>query len=200
MPDAGRTHGPPAKQKAGGNHHKVQPKQPAFPARWFYGLWRAHPGDRAFLPPSFAAFVTPANLVSASGGRTTRFCRPQRPPSSEAASASIAHRLTYRDDRVACLCIEAGWREKIRNLRKTEVEYFARQDWTVESALNRLAKFDFSRTFYRCSGGLSQVRWRASRRPRWANQLTCGVANPARRHSGIRRDRALRHGCRGTRI
>jgi hypothetical protein len=25
---------------------------PAFPARWFYGLFRALPGERAFLPPS----------------------------------------------------------------------------------------------------------------------------------------------------
>src|ERR1700761_1350064 len=28
------------------------PEHPAFPARWFYGLLRALPGDRAFLPPS----------------------------------------------------------------------------------------------------------------------------------------------------
>ena len=27
-------------------------KHPAFPAQWFYGLFRALPGDRAFLPPS----------------------------------------------------------------------------------------------------------------------------------------------------
>src|SRR6202012_5597420 len=28
------------------------PGHPAFPARWCYGLLRALPGDRAFLPPS----------------------------------------------------------------------------------------------------------------------------------------------------
>ena len=28
------------------------PEHPAFPAQWFYGLFRALPGDRAFLPPS----------------------------------------------------------------------------------------------------------------------------------------------------
>jgi hypothetical protein len=27
-------------------------KHPAFPAQWFYGLYRALPGDRACLPPS----------------------------------------------------------------------------------------------------------------------------------------------------
>ena len=44
-------------------------EHPAFPARRCYGLWRALPGDRAFLPPSSAALVTPANLASASGGQ-----------------------------------------------------------------------------------------------------------------------------------
>jgi hypothetical protein len=27
---------------------------PTFPAQWFYGLYRALPGDRAFLSPSLA--------------------------------------------------------------------------------------------------------------------------------------------------
>ena len=27
-------------------------EHPTFPAQWLYGLYRAHPGDRAFLPPS----------------------------------------------------------------------------------------------------------------------------------------------------
>src|SRR2546423_8432861 len=30
---------------------------PAFPAQWFYGLYRALPGERAFLPPSPARSV-----------------------------------------------------------------------------------------------------------------------------------------------
>src|ERR1700716_2392523 len=37
---------------------------PAFPAQWFYGLFRALPGDRAFLPPSptdYSASLTPAS-------------------------------------------------------------------------------------------------------------------------------------------
>jgi len=37
---------------------------PAFPAQWFYGLYRALPGERAFLPPSLAE--TSANLTPAS--------------------------------------------------------------------------------------------------------------------------------------
>jgi hypothetical protein len=30
--------------------HRIHP---AFPTQWFYGLYRALPGDRALLPPSF---------------------------------------------------------------------------------------------------------------------------------------------------
>ena len=40
------------------------PEHPAFPAQWFYGLFRALPGDRALLPPSPAdrsASLTPAS-------------------------------------------------------------------------------------------------------------------------------------------
>ena len=33
------------------SHHRFT-GTPAFPAQWFYGLFRALPGDRAFLPPS----------------------------------------------------------------------------------------------------------------------------------------------------
>ena len=32
--------------------HRYTGSDPAFPAQWFYGLLRALPGDRAFLPPS----------------------------------------------------------------------------------------------------------------------------------------------------
>ena len=42
----------------------VTPEHPAFPAQWFIRLLRAHPGDRALLPPSPArrsAGLTPAS-------------------------------------------------------------------------------------------------------------------------------------------
>ncbi len=42
----------------------VTPEHPAFPAQWFIRLLRAHPGDRALLPPSPAgltASLTPAS-------------------------------------------------------------------------------------------------------------------------------------------
>ena len=43
------------------------PKSPGIPAReWFYGLFRALPGDRAFLSPSPAAegLVRPVGLAT----------------------------------------------------------------------------------------------------------------------------------------
>ena len=45
----------------------VTPENPAFPAQWFYGLFRALPGDRAFLPPSLKRDNSRENLTPASG-------------------------------------------------------------------------------------------------------------------------------------
>jgi hypothetical protein len=47
------------------SHHGHTGNHPAFPAQWFYGLLRALPGDRAFLPPSSARLL--ADLTPASG-------------------------------------------------------------------------------------------------------------------------------------
>jgi hypothetical protein len=63
---------------------------PAFPARWFYGLFRALPGDRAFLPPSPPRSLLLENLTPASGRQdhttspsassAARLASPKRPP------------------------------------------------------------------------------------------------------------------------
>src|SRR3979490_327739 len=49
--------------------YRFSGSSPAFPAQWFYGLLRALPGDRAFLPPSPAkvAFRELDASVGASG-------------------------------------------------------------------------------------------------------------------------------------
>jgi hypothetical protein len=75
-------------------------KHPAFPTRWFYGLWRTLPGDEFLLPPSsrglngvsdpVGPIAPPRNLTPATGARTTRFDRPQQCRSSR-APLSIAH-------------------------------------------------------------------------------------------------------------
>ena len=71
---------------------------PAFPAQWFYGLCRALPGDEFVLSPSSTDMVlsdpgrarkTSADLTPATGARTTRFCRPQRPSTPKASPGSL---------------------------------------------------------------------------------------------------------------
>ncbi len=47
------THGPPATRKAGGSHHRSS-RRPAFPARWFDGLYVISSGT-GLLPPSSAS-------------------------------------------------------------------------------------------------------------------------------------------------
>ena len=45
-------------QKKRTRAYRFSGSSPAFPAQWFYGLFRALPGDRAFLPPSPPAGVS----------------------------------------------------------------------------------------------------------------------------------------------
>jgi hypothetical protein len=66
---------------------------PAFPAQWVDGLWRALPGDEFVLPPSprgnwrcidvrSARCIFRESLTPATGAGTTRFCRTRRRRSS----------------------------------------------------------------------------------------------------------------------
>jgi hypothetical protein len=73
-------------------------KHPAFLAQWFYGLFRALPGDRAFLPPSPVKFLF-ADLTPASG-RQDHTASPSA-SSAFVASAIRVHRIPprVRDDR-----------------------------------------------------------------------------------------------------
>ena len=69
MPDA-PMHPQPCVQKVRARKQVTtgSPVEPAFPARWFYGLLRALPGDRALLSPSPARCTSiVADLTSASG-------------------------------------------------------------------------------------------------------------------------------------
>jgi hypothetical protein len=43
---------PPCVKNARGRNHRYEPDSPAFPARWFYGLYALSPVSRACLPPS----------------------------------------------------------------------------------------------------------------------------------------------------
>jgi hypothetical protein len=81
------------------SHHGHTGKRPAFPAQWFYGLYRALPGDRALLPPSSLRSSLLKNLTPASG------CQDHATsPSASSALVCIAirvHRIPphVRDDR-----------------------------------------------------------------------------------------------------
>jgi hypothetical protein len=74
-------------------------EHPAFPAQWFYGLFRALPGEPSSLATVISE-ISSANLAPASGARTTRLHRPLEPRSSVVTLASTAsHRafVTTRD-------------------------------------------------------------------------------------------------------
>ena len=77
------------------SHHGHTGKRPAFPAQWFYGLLRALPGDRAFLPPS-PAKVTFRQLdtsVGASGPHDFAVREQAVRQRAAASTASPAQRL-----------------------------------------------------------------------------------------------------------
>src|ERR1700675_4976702 len=67
---------------------------PAFPAQWFYGLFRALPGERILVVTVTSGLkaqsnpvgldVASASLAPATGVRTTRLCRPLKRRSSRA--------------------------------------------------------------------------------------------------------------------
>src|SRR5437868_5981068 len=88
--------------------YRFSRNSPAFPAQWFYGLFRALPGERAFLPPSLANCSTSLTPASRRQDHTTS-------PYALAFSSGVKKRLTpkrpphsgptHRDDRETPL----GW-------------------------------------------------------------------------------------------
>jgi hypothetical protein len=85
-------------QKEAHTSIQVQRRQSGLPAQWLYGLLRALPGERAFLPPSLHD-VTRETGRQHRGARTTRLRRPR-----QAALVSRSHRghripPRVRDDR-----------------------------------------------------------------------------------------------------
>jgi hypothetical protein len=86
------------------SHHRFT-GPPAFPAQWFYGLFRALPGDRAFLPPSSPRSLLPGNLTPASGRQDhTTSPSARSAPSSTRRLTSTASLPYVRDDRETPLC------------------------------------------------------------------------------------------------
>jgi len=73
---------------------------PAFPAQWFYGLYRALPGETWLVCHRRQRDAKHHRQLDTShrGVRTTRLCRPPQPRSSVAAFASTAPRPNVSDD------------------------------------------------------------------------------------------------------
>ena len=78
--------------------YRFSGEHPAFPAQWFYGLLRALPGDRAFLPPS-PREPCPHDLTPASGRQNHTTSPSASALFVKSASASIASCADVRDDR-----------------------------------------------------------------------------------------------------
>ena len=93
-----RVRAAPAVSRAIGNKEKrtrayrFSGSNPAFPAQWFYGLFRALPGDRALLPPSPLRSLLLRNLTPASGRQDHTSLPSASTPFVIGASASTASR------------------------------------------------------------------------------------------------------------
>ena len=87
-----------------------EPEQHHFPAQWFYGLFRALPGDRAFLPPSPPRSLFPRKTntsIGASGPHD--FASPRHSGARRLPSSRPPHpAANVRDVRNAPLSGETG--------------------------------------------------------------------------------------------
>jgi len=142
MPDAGRTHGPPAIRKAGGSYHRFS-RNNRHSLRDVLRLIARSPRGPGFLAPVARKLRKLANLASASGGQ-------DHTPSPSAPTMLVLHHHRVhripphdRDDAFAPLA-EAGRVNHTSDLQNLQREYFCPRDGTI-SALKVLANFTSSR-------------------------------------------------------
>jgi hypothetical protein len=117
-------------KKSTGVGPQVQPETSGFPCAMVYGLFRALPGDRAFLPPSSLRSLLPRNLMPASGH--------QDHTTSPSASRAVrqrrisVHRIPLRVRDVAQR--PSVWNGMAADRKviceNTEAEYFFAMGWT----------------------------------------------------------------------
>jgi hypothetical protein len=103
MPGAGRNPWPACRKESRRQSPQVQPNNPAFPARWFSGLYVLSPGTGS-LAPVACALVAIQTSPQHREARTTRFHRPRcvvRPCTKRTLRhlASTASHPACRDDR-----------------------------------------------------------------------------------------------------
>src|SRR2546421_4196489 len=111
-----------------GTHYRYSRDIPAFPTQWLYGLLRALPGERRFLSPlppqhrperidATVAAPGPHDFAVRCGVLVQR----ANPPD---ATASIATRATFRDDREAPLMAARAERTSASDLPDVASKYF----------------------------------------------------------------------------
>ena len=93
MPDAGRTHGPPATKNAGGSHHRLSRARRHSPRDGVNGCSALSSGLRACWPPS-PCDNRLAGLTPASGGQDHTAWPSEKMPSS--ARKRAEHPLVHR--------------------------------------------------------------------------------------------------------
>ena len=175
---------------------------PAFPAQWFYGLYRALPGDRACLTPSPReyGFVRPVGLAKpprdltptaeASGphdfavrSSTVRLRSPidrSRIDKTRPAIAPCARALPRPPLPVPTFVTMAnaplsGRDGKSHRLICTseKPKYFCQRDWTGQITLIRLDKLDFWRNAARSCGKTQRSPVRANQSLAVARRERC---------------------------
>src|SRR5437588_2590909 len=109
--------------------YRFSRNSPAFPAQWFYGLYRALPGERACLPPSPPRSSLLKNLAPASRRQdhtTSPYALAFRPAlkNTPDAKASIAFRPTQRDDRETPLLWAGMGQSYNSDLQNCDAKYF----------------------------------------------------------------------------
>ncbi len=128
MTDAGRTHGPPATKKAGGSHHRFSQNKRHSP-RDGLRLIRDLPGVPGLLATVALRLVT-AKLDTSVGVPGPHDFAVRFASLVGEAPASIAPRITFRDDLEAPLCGNAGWANHTRISNYEKQKYLRVEGWT----------------------------------------------------------------------
>jgi hypothetical protein len=131
MPDAGRTHGPPATKKAGGSHHRSSRYNRHSLRNGFNGCSALSP-ESGLVSLRHLAGSLPLRFDTSVGGvRTTRLCRPPRP--TLVCAAPSVHRIPRPTSVTIAIRPSDGCRTG-RNIRlicaSEKAKYFYRRSLT----------------------------------------------------------------------
>ncbi len=157
-PGAGWHPRPPVRQVGVRMHRRkttgVAGYNPAFPAQWFYGLYRALLGDRAVLPPSprETCFAQLSASVGAPGPHGFAVRPAAARPRKLAAPGAV--RPSHPAPRIVTIAMRpshrGGTARTNHRFLKNRSEIFFARDLDKPSPLNWLAKFDSARTRLVC--------------------------------------------------